>query len=114
MDTIDRNTYGAIETAGLVNGFEYHQQFANAETVLWSDKRLAQITRLRLVSDPGFPYWDVSYIHGILKDGTPVRVQNPFDQLPKRGLKGAILEQAKRDGVYAKGLGVFDNISTLC
>lgn len=28
-------------------------------------------------------------------------------------MRGTIIEYAKRDGVYAKGLGIFDNISTL-
>lgn len=79
----------------------------------WTDADLAQITCLRLLSDPGYPYWDVSYVHGVLKDGRPCRVSVPFFQLSKRKWKSEIVEHARRDGVYAKGLGIFDNVSTL-
>jgi len=82
-------------------------------TVDWTDKRLAKITRLRLLSDPGYPAWDVSYCYGQLKNGANVKVDLPFRQLPKRGVIGTILKYAKKDGVYAKGLGIFDNISRL-
>lgn len=80
-------------------------------TVAWDDAALASIVRLRLISDPGFPAWDVSYCWGRLTDGTPVRVSLPFFQLPKRNLNGAIVEEAKRAGVFAKRLGIFDAIS---
>jgi hypothetical protein len=83
-------------------------------TVDWTDKRLAKITRLRLLSDPGFPFWDVSYCYGQLRDGTNVHVDLPFSQLPKRDMKAWIIKYAKKDGVYAKGLGIFDNISRFC
>ena len=82
-------------------------------SVDWDDKDLVKITRLRLLSDPGYPAWDVSYCFGQLRDGTNVRVSLPFSQLPKRNVIGAILKYAKRDKVYAKGLGIFDNISRL-
>ena len=80
-------------------------------SVSWKDKDLAKITRLRLLSDPGYPVWDVSYCFGQLRSGASVRVDLPFSQLPKRNVVGAILQYAKRDGVYAKGLGILDNIS---
>lgn len=80
-------------------------------SVTWTDPRLAKILRLRLLGDGGFPMLDVSYITGELKDGRIVNVINPFGQLPKRGYKKAIIAQAKRDKVFAKGLGVFDAIS---
>ena len=70
------------------------------------------MTRLRLLSDPGFPYWDVSYCDGEL-DGYHVRVQLPFNQLKKRNIAGQIIEYAKRDKVFAKGIGILDCISTL-
>jgi len=80
-------------------------------SISWKDKDLAKITRLRLLSDPGHPVWDVSYCFGRLHNGASVRVDLPFSQLPKRNIVGTILKYAKRDGVYAKGLGIFDNIS---
>lgn len=105
------------ETNGLTDGQAYHA-VDRSLNVYWHDPRLGRITRLRLLSDPGFPWWDVSYCHGELKDGTPCTVTLPFDQLPKTkhgqgGIQRAIIEHAKKDGVYAKGLGIFDAISTL-
>lgn len=107
---------GANEVNGLEKPAEYHQQVTHQieETVSWKDPRLARIIRLRLISDPGFPVWDLSYCHGELKDGTPVRVDLPFYQVPKRRMMSFILDHAKKDGVFAKGLGLFDAISTLC
>lgn len=113
MQTTDRNVYGTLETAGLVDARAYHQQLPdNMPQVGWATPGL-KVTRLRLLSDPGFPVWDVSYCHGTL-DGQPVRVDLPFSQLPKRRIKEEIIKHAKRDRVYALGLGIFDSISTLC
>lgn len=82
----------------------------------WADPALAKIVRLRMLTDRGFPFYDVSYCWGVLKDGTKVKVDLPFSQLPKRSFGGgsyklAILAYARRDGVYAKGLDIFAAIS---
>jgi hypothetical protein len=112
MHLVDRPEVG--ESNGLVNGPAYHADYSFARTVDWTEQHL-RITRLRLLSDRGFPAWDVSYCHGVLcHTGELVRVSLPFSQLPKRGFKRAIVEHAKRDGLYAHGLGVLSNISTLC
>ena len=92
-----------------INGGDFHAQYSGVPYVDWTVKGL-YITRLRLIGDGGV--LDVSYCYGQL-DGKPVRVNLPFDQLPLRGHKRAIVEFAKRDKVYAQGLGVFDNISIL-
>ena len=107
--TIDRNIYGTIETNGLPSGSDYHNEFSNAPSVPWDTEGLT-ITRLRLLSGPGFPVWDVSYCHGRL-NGDPVVVDLPFSQLPKRGMKRALYAEARKTGRYIKGL--FDAISTL-
>lgn len=109
-ETIDRPAVGEVN--GLVDGLSYHEARRGAKTVPWTAKGL-KVTRFRLLSDPGFPMWDVSYCHGEL-NGKPVDVSLPFFQLPKYGWKKAIVEHAKRDGVFAKGLGILDNISSLC
>lgn len=101
----------ANETNGLANGAEYHAKRSGARKVCWMTDGL-KITRLRLLSDPGYPMWDVSYCDGEL-DGEDVKVQLPFNELPKRNRNGVILAHAKRDGVFAKGLGIFAAISTL-
>jgi hypothetical protein len=98
-----------------MSGYDYHTQFTR--DVLWNDPDLKQITRLRLLTDPGFPAWDVSYCHGVLKDGTKVNVCLPFSQLPKRWKGGnwwsAIKYYAKKDGVSLWNLKVWDSISKL-
>lgn len=115
---MDRNIYGAKETNGLANGIAYHQ--ANAANTHpdyqdcpcdWTTPGL-KVTRLRLLTDPGFPFWDVSYCDGIL-DGHHVRVQLPFSQLNRGNVSRQIIAYAKRDRVYAKGLGILDCVSTL-
>lgn len=92
----------------------YHEEVTRniTQNVPWDTPGL-YITRLRILSDPGLPFWDISYCHGEL-DGEHVEVDLPFFQLPKRGFKKRIVEAAKRDKVYAKGIGILDNISTLC
>lgn len=82
--------------------------------VYWTDPSLARITRLRFLSDPGHPFWDLSYCYGQLKDGRYTRVSLPFDRLLKNApISKQIVKYAKQDGVYAAGLGIFSVISTL-
>jgi hypothetical protein len=107
-----RNIYGTQESNGLENGAEYHK-ISRDMRVDWADKNLQRITRLRLLSDPGFPMWDVSYCHGILMDGTEVVVELPFDQLPKHNMKSEIIRYAKQDNLYVKGLGIFEALVPL-
>lgn len=102
------------EKNGLVDGIGYHDarnQNGRPETVSWTTKGL-KITRLRLLSDPGYPYWDVSYCHGVL-NGKDVNVELPFSYLPKRNMMKAIVEYGKKDKVFAKATGIFGAISTL-
>lgn len=107
FETIDRPAIG--EFNGLANGLAYHAQRQGAQTVDWDVDGL-EITRLRLLSDPGYPEWDVSYCHGIL-GGEQVNVRLPFSNLPKRGMKNALYIEAKKTGKFIKGL--FSAISTL-
>lgn len=102
------SSYGVHETNPIAKG--YHDVEIKGR-VDWSDKGL-YITRLRLLSDPGFPWWDVSYCHGEI-NGERYYVNLPFCQLPKKGMIKEIIYWAKRDGVYAKGIGILDNISKL-
>ncbi len=78
------------------------------EMVRWTDPRLDKITfiDLQLILDA----WQVTQCEGRLKDGTQVNVSVPFKKLPRYGLRRMIIKHAKKDGVYAKGLGVFDAI----
>jgi hypothetical protein len=111
MLTTDRPAIG--EFNGLVDGIAYHKnrntQQGGVEVVDWTTPGL-EITRLRLLSDPGFPAWDVSYCHGLL-NGRHVDVELPFSQLPKRGYKSFLYNEAKKTGKFIRGL--FSAISTL-
>jgi len=93
----------------------YHREVTNnlAGIVSWSDPDLEKIVRFRLIGNPGYPYLDVSYCHGQLKDGTYVRVELPFGSLLKRGWKSELIRYARRHKVFAKKLGLFDNVSIL-
>ena len=104
--------YGVNEVGGCRESnpqSEFDKNFKPTRIADWTEEGL-YITRLRLLSDPGFPHWDVSYCHGIIGE-EQVRVQLPFDQLPKKGMKAALYHHAKQSGKFIKGL--FDNISTL-
>ena len=84
-------------------------------TVYWDDLRLKRIVRLRLIGcNKEYPWWDVSYVYGELKDGTRCLVLLPVNRL-RRNWRGHLVELAKKENVYAKGLGCFDSdvISTL-
>jgi hypothetical protein len=105
-----QDEYGNIETnpitAEVVAAREAIDHQAPVDLV---DERLARITRLRLISDRGFPMWDLSYCYGVLTDGTPVRVRLPWHQFSKRNLKGDLIAMCRESGVYGKRLGLLDN-----
>lgn len=103
---METNTLSDVMSESLAGEFR-----RSPYLVAWDDEGLESIVRLRLVSDPGFPAWDVSYCWGRLTDGTPVRVSLPFFQLPKRNINAAIIAEARRAGIFAKRLGIFDAIS---
>jgi hypothetical protein len=111
MLTVDRPFVGEVN--GLVDGISYHdsrhKQEDGVQTVDWTADGL-EITRFRMLSDPGFPFWDISYVHGVL-NGRHVNVRVPFSQLPKRKMKAALYKEAQATGKFIKGL--FSAISTL-
>lgn len=110
----DRPSIG--ETNGLCNPAEYNKVRSDQgfiQSVCWTTPGL-EIIRLRLLSDPGFGYYDVSYCDGIL-NGMHVNVLLPFSQLTKYrkgGYKAELFEEAKKTGVFIKGL--FGSLSVLC
>ena len=91
------------------------EEIDHQDPVWLDDPELKRIVRLRLVSDPGFPAWDLSYCYGQLRDGTYVRVNLPWNQFSKRKLRRDLVEMCREAGVYGKGLGILDPlvISTL-
>ena len=107
-----------------MSGGDYHSIFHKARTVCWTTPGL-KITRFRILTDPDFPAWDVSYCHGYIGE-EPVRVRLPFSQLPKRfrykdrdgqvrigGWKAALVAHCRKAGINGKRLGIFAAASTL-
>ena len=74
----------------------------------WTDLDLACITVLQLVK--ALDCYRVAYCSGEKTNGDKVLVMLPFTKLPIKGLRFEIVKQAKRDGVFAAGLNVFDAI----
>lgn len=102
---------------GQARAQQYHE---SGVTVDWTDRNLRSIDRLRYIGE----YWaplggtllDFSYAYGTLCDGTKVRVRVSHDVqqvLVRKGqsLRSALVEAARKDGVYLKGLGALDNLS---
>lgn len=106
---VKADSYG-VRYSGELVGPGYHDTVDR--TVTWPVAEFAQvggrITRLRLLTDPGFPFFDVSYCHGTLPSGVIVPVDLGYSQLPRRGTSRFIVEQAIADGYSAKVLGLLD------
>lgn len=121
------NRYGVNESNNLHELFTKEQiaAYRNSDNPTinldYEADLLKRIVRLRYLSDPGFPAWDLSYCWGELKDGTPCRVTagSWFHQVPKvmngrrTPLKAALYTLFKARNLHAKNLGVFDALSTL-
>ncbi len=111
---ISSDKYGNMEVNNIEHAGYDVRGFSPKEVVQLDDKRIDKVLRIRLVTDPGFGQFDVSYCHALLKDGTPVRVSIP--PLPAKGTsesaaRQAIVQYCKQIGVYAKGIGILDVIS---
>lgn len=100
-------SYGVNETNPLWTSEVTHETIK--EEVTLGDKRLDRITRLRLLTDQGCPFFDISYCYGVLKDGTHVRIIHTPMSLGRRTIKRDLIAWAKEEGAYAKGLGLLDD-----
>lgn len=108
--TSQPRTRYANETASLEDfGESRAAAFRAAPLVPLSDKRVRHIERLRLLTSPGCPVWDVSYVWG---SGTGrkelFRVDLGVHQFPRQGLTGALIATFKEAGRYAKTMDVFE------
>jgi hypothetical protein len=99
--------YGVNETNPLWTSGVTHETIQ--ESVRLGDPRLERVTRLRLLTEPGYPYFDISYIYGVLKDGTHCRIDTHPGCLGRRTIKRDLIEWAREEGAYAKGLGLLDD-----
>lgn len=100
--------YGVCES-GVPVGPEYHEQ-VSSETISLAEvaARRGRITRLRILSDLGSPYADVSYCHATLPSGEIVRVANAPIGIRYYRIKADLIAWAKQEHVYAKGIGLLD------
>jgi len=83
------------------------------ESVYWSSPDLKEIIRLRLLTDKGFPCWEVSYCYGMTHDGRRVSVRLPFNLLVRGSMWSDIKAYAKDDGVNVQELNIWNSISKL-
>jgi hypothetical protein len=114
MSSFNPAEYGVHETNPIESG--YHDEPIE-RTLDLSDPELVRIIRLRLISDPGFPVWEVSYCHGETATGERVRVSLPFYQLRKGrqgpSINAQLVEHFRSAGRFGKGMGVFGAVSTM-
>ena len=116
-------SYGVSEESPLWMTGINHSEVVQ-DTYLLSDARIVRIERLRLLSDFGLNWWDISYCYGRHIDGSLVRVDLGVDRIGKigRGVnRGDLIKIAKANGRYAKGIGLLEQdgrvgyvVSTLC
>lgn len=101
--------YGVNETNPLWMSESTHENVDFTIHCTLGDPRLERITRLRLLTEPGYPYFDVSYVYGVLKDGTHVRIAGAPMHLGRKTLKRDLIDWAREEKAYAKGLGLLDD-----
>ena len=91
-----------IQAADVAYAVALHSKVDHTRKVCWSTKGL-DITRLRVLTEPGYPVMDVSYCYGML-NGEHVEVQLPFSQIPKYNHKAWLIKQAKDRKIFVKNL----------
>ena len=106
--TIAAEYSAKYETNALQNGAAYHGDVDYSESMTLAQLAEAggKITRLRVFRE-GLRV-DVSYIHATLPDGSIVPVVGYPAFSNWFGFKANLVEWAKEQGVFAKGLGLLD------
>jgi hypothetical protein len=93
-------------TVAMRNAIDYSQR------PTWLGNRdLVKVHVIRLLGfGDGTPWIDLSYCYGVLKDGTPVRVDLGRSQFTKGAWKSQIVQCFKDAGRYGKAMGLdFDD-----
>lgn len=104
--------YGVQESNPLTSG-DYHEierDIVYFDELKKSDKIV--LNRLRLVTDAGFPRYDVSYIY-VTVNGKKSELCDFPSQLPKRGYKKYLVDVCKEQGIFIKDLCNDGKISIL-
>lgn len=99
--------YGVDETNPLWASEATHNDITEWNVSL-GDPRVKRIVRLRLLTEPGYPYFDISYCYAQLQDGSYVRLQSPMN-LRRKAIKADLIAWAREEGVNAKRLGLLDD-----
>ncbi len=107
--------YGVQDSNPLPDGGHNWDNFEDeAYTLRQLQDEGGRISRLRFLTDPGYPYLDVSYVHGVLPNGRNVQItiQGNCSMIRKgRGSEpymSDLIAWAKDEGVYGKAIGMFD------
>lgn len=111
-------SYGVHETGPLwMSGISHDQVRHDLGKFSLADKRVVKIERLRLLTDRGFPWWDISYCYGRLATGELVNVDLGTYQIEKAGRgsvsKAHLIRIAKNAGRWAKGVGLLEQDGNL-
>lgn len=61
------------------------------------------LERLRLLTDPFLPFYDVSYCHALV-NGQPSEIIDFPSEIPKRGTTRYLVDACKRQGIYIKDI----------
>jgi hypothetical protein len=103
--------YGVREDNPLPSA-DYHQSVDHTDPLTLNelDAQGGRVTRLRLLTERGYPFYDISYAHGVLPSGQVValRTDGCPDRLRRSCLKSDLIAWAREQGVSAKRLGLLD------
>jgi hypothetical protein len=110
-------SYGVNESNPLLDGASYHSSVDHTRD--WSLREVSdaggKITRVRVLRE-GL-HADISYIHATVPGvgNVPVSLNGAyyFHTGNYFSMKREFIEWAKKEGVFAKGLGLLDNWSVL-
>lgn len=109
--------YG-VHYEGTLVGPAYHDSVEKGIDYTLAELKAqgGRITRIRMIGGDYIPgrgkCYDVSYVHGMIGDKT-VRISlnylDNWNLIPRRNIKKAMIDWAKAEGVFAKGLGMLDD-----
>ena len=109
----DLSVYEKLDFYGVQYDGEqgpYVEQEEHMRLVEFAMNKGAKVTRVRWIGSRWEGY-DLSYMHGVLPNGKSVRIEDAHlavSLCPLFKRKGALIEWAKSEGVFAKGLGMLD------
>lgn len=100
----------ANETNPISEGY-FDQAFGGSISLAELSKRGGKVTRVRVLTErtPAGRVADISYIHGEI-EGVRYDIRLDLGNLiPVNRVKGELIAWAKREGVFAKGIGLLDD-----